>query len=288
MALNRGKPKVGFKYTPRSSEDVRKRAEQQGGQFDSIFKPGVDSWRPADGENQIRILPPTWEDHDHYGYDIWVHSFVGPDKQTYLCPQKMLDEPCPICKAARETKLAGEEDEAKALAATRRVAMWIIDRDEEKTTPSLFAMSWSMDRDISALCHNKKTGKVLLIDHPDQGYDVMFTRTGKGLNTRYIGMAIDREQSPILADEDEQDEVLDYITKNPIPDQLNFYDADYLAQVVEGSGDERDADLDEDGRGKARGKATRANGRGAVRTKARRRVVEEEEGEEEFPFEEEE
>lgn len=234
----------GFKYHPRSSDDVRKRAEQQGGQFDSIFREGVDKWRPKDGENVIRILPPTWEEHDHYGYDIWVHSFVGPDKQTYLCPQKMSNESCPICKAARDAKAAGEEEDAKQLSARRQVAVWIIDRDDDTPTPKLFTMSWSMDRDIATLCHDKKRGKVLLIDHPDEGYDISFTRTGKGLNTRYIGMAVDREASPIAADEAEQERILEFIQENPIPDLLNFFDADYLEKVIEGGADERDEDLD--------------------------------------------
>jgi hypothetical protein len=237
----------GFKYHPRGEEEVRKRAEQRGGQFDSIFRSGVDRWRPKDGENVIRILPPTWENHEHYGYDIWLHSFVGPDKSTYLCPSKMLNKPCPICNASREAKRAGEEEEAKQLAATKRVAMWVIDRSEESTTPKLFDMSWSMDRDVAALCHNKRTGKVLLIDHPDKGYDISFSRTGKGLNTRYIGMAVDREDSPVMSDEDEQQQVLDYVQENPIPDQLKFYDEAYLENMISGSADEHDKDLDEDG-----------------------------------------
>jgi hypothetical protein len=236
----------GFKYRPRDSESVQKRAEQQGGQFDSIWKDGIDRWRPKDGENVIRILPPTWEDHDHYGFDIWIHGYVGPDKSTYLCPQKMNNEACPICKAARDAKAAGEDDEAKQLTARRQVAVWIIDRDDENPMPKLFAMSWSMDRDIAALCHNKRTGKVLLIDHPDEGYDISFSRTGKGLNTRYIGMAIDREPSPIADSEDDQEKILDYIQENSIPDLLNFYDTDYLEKVIEGGTDERDEDLDED------------------------------------------
>lgn len=236
----------GFKYHPRSSEAVQKRAEQQGGKFDSIFKDGIDTWRPAQGENVIRILPPTWEEHDHYGFDIWIHGFVGADKSSYLCLQKMKNAPCPICKAARDAKAAGEEDDFKALNARRQVAVWVINRDDEKSTPSLFTMSWSMDRDIAALCHNKRTGKVLLLDHPEEGYDISFSRTGKGLNTRYIGMAVDRESSPIMADEDEQEKILEYIQEKPIPDLLNFYDVDHLEKVVEGGTDERDEDLDED------------------------------------------
>ena len=244
MLKRKGKAGSGFQYHPRTGDDVKKRAEQQGGQFDSIIRSGIDRWRPKDGENIIRILPPTWEEHDHYGLDVWVHAFVGPDRSTYLCPMKMKNEPCPICKLAREAKVAGEDEEAKQLQAQRRVMVWIIDRDNEKATPALFDMSWSMDRDIAALCHNKRTGKVLLIDHPDEGYDIIFTRTGKGLNTRYIGMAVDRESSPVMADEAEQEKVLEYIQENPIPDVLNFYDSDYLDKMINAEVSEKDEELD--------------------------------------------
>lgn len=291
----------GFKYRERTSEDVKKRAEQQGGQFDSIVKSGIDRWRPKDGENAIRILPPTWGDHDHYGFDIWLHSFVGADKSTYLCPQKMNNEPCPICKLEREAKAAGEDDEAKQLRASRRVAVWILDRDEDNPTPALWDMSWSMDKDIAALSQNKRTGKVLLIDHPDEGYDITFNRTGKGLNTRYVGLAVDRDPSPISDDEDEQERIKDYIQENPIPDVLNFYDADYLDKMINAEVPDRDEDLDEDEdapRGKKRGKdkaparkarrddsdeedEDRPRGRGKPDRKASRRRDEEEEDDEE-------
>lgn len=241
-----GHTRSKFNYQERSAESVQKRAEQQGGKFDSMFKEGVDTWRPKDGENVIRILPPTWDSHDHYGYDIWIHGFVGADRSSYLCPQKMKGDNCPICKAARDAKAAGEEEDAKQLGARRQVAVWIIDRDDDTQTPKLFVMSWSMDRDIAALCHNKRTGNVLLIDHPDEGYDISFTRTGKQLNTRYIGMAIDRDPSPIADDPAEMDRILDFIQENPIPDTLNFYDVDYLERVIEGGAGERDEDLDEE------------------------------------------
>lgn len=261
-----------FKYHERDSDAVRKRAEQKGGKFDSILKSGFDSWRPADGENVIRILPPTWDEHDHYGYDIWVHSYVGPDKSTYLCPQKMLNKPCPICKAQREAHNAGEEEDAKQLQPTRRVAVWLLDRDADRPMPVLWTMSWSQDRDIAALCQNKRTGKVLLIDHPNHGYDILFSRTGKGLNTRYVGLAVDREETAALEDEDELEKVLEYIQENPIPDTLNFYDEAYLANVIEGTIEGKDEDLEDDDskdRG-SRGSASRDRDGKSARKPSRR------------------
>jgi hypothetical protein len=219
--------KSRFEYKERSADDVKKRAEQTGGRFDSIFKQGFDTFRAKEGENVLRILPPTWSDHDHYAYDLYVHSRIGPDNSDYLCLRKMKGEPCPICAASEEAKEAGEADEAKALQPSKKVAMWVVDRDSDAKdpTPAIYAISWMADRDIAALCHDKRKGKVLLIDHPDDGYDLIIKRHGQGLKTRYT-YSIDRESSPIDDDPRAQDDVLDFVQETPIPDTLQYRDSE--------------------------------------------------------------
>lgn len=244
--VKRSGKKKGFAYHERSASDVKRRAERKGGGFDSIFKSGFDTWTPKAGTNVVRILPPTWEDHDHYGYTVWVHNRIGADSSTYLCPRKMKQKNCPICNAAKEAQSEGEADEAKALKATERVVCWIIDRDEESETPLLWSCSWTQDRDINALLYNDRSGKVILIDHPDEGYDLTLKRSGSGLKTKYFGYAVDRDSTPIDDDSEKQDEILKYITDTPIPDTLNFYDEDYLEKAISGTSEREDEDLDED------------------------------------------
>jgi hypothetical protein len=240
--------KSSFKYKPHDEKKLKERAEQTGGRFDSPFKENTDMFRPKAGDNTFRILPPTWDNHEHYGFDIWVHSYVGADNSTYLCPSKMKSKPCPICDAAREAKSAGEEDDAKQLSVARRVVCWVIDRDadEDPAIPKLYSMSWSQDRDIAALCTNKRTGKILLIDHPDEGYDVSMKKTGQGLKTKYIGWQIDRDPSAILDDDREQEKILEFIQENPIPGLLKYYSTEYLEKMISGTAEKKDeADDDE-------------------------------------------
>lgn len=238
---------AGFVYRERSADAVKKRAERKGGRFDSIFKQSFDSWRPKVGANRIRILPPTWDDFDHYGFRIFVHRFIGPDNSTYLCPSKMLNKKCPICAAVKETRDAGEEEEAKRMSAVEQFVYWVLDRDEKDPSPELTAFSWTMDRDIAKLTIDDRTGKILLIDHPDDGFDLTFDRDGQGMKTRYSAYRIDRESSPISEDEAEQEEVLSLISKNPIPDCLQYYPPDYLQRMLDGTASEKDEDLDEEG-----------------------------------------
>jgi hypothetical protein len=244
MAKSSSKSNVR-KYVPRSEKDVDEHANQSGGNFDSIFKQNVDTWSPKQGENTIRFLEPTWDDHRHYGYEIFIHNRVGADNSSYLCLNKMKKKPCPICEAQLEAKRAGEEDDAKQLSPTKRFICWILDRGDRDPDPQIYSMSWTVDRDIAALCKNKRTGKILFIDHPYEGYDVSFTRKGADIKTKYFGFQIDHESSPLIDDDKKLEDIREFITENPIPDQLKFYSYEHLKQVVTGATEDKDEELDE-------------------------------------------
>ena len=230
-----------FKYRPPNPDAVKRRAENKGGMSDSIFKNGFDVYRPKQGDNAIRFLPPTWDDPEDYAYEIWVHTWIGADKGSYLCPRKMENSTCPICDMSRECADAGEEDDAKKLKVKQAFATWIIDRKGEEDHPMLYQVSWTQDRDISQIRKQKKGG-ILDVANPDVGFDISFNRSGAGLNTDYSGWAVDREESPISGDSDIQDKILNYIQDNPIPNILLMHDADYLERVIQAKVPERNED----------------------------------------------
>jgi hypothetical protein len=252
--------KKGFVYKGRSAETIKKIAEQSGGRFDSILKGSTDTFTPHVGENTVRILPPTW-DSDYFGLSVWVHSRIGEDNSTYLCLKKMKGKDCPICAAAKEAKDDGEEDEAKALRNNERFLYYVIDRKEKEPSPLVWNASWTQNRDIADACRNMKTGKVLLIDHPDEGYDLSFRRTGQGLKTKYGAPQVDRDKSAISDDDDEQTEILETIEATPLPDLLHYYDAAYLEKVLAG-GEKKDEELDEDEDGEEDEKPSKRKKRG--------------------------
>jgi len=214
----------------------------------------VSLWRPADGQNRIRILPPTWEDARHYGYDIYIHYGVGADNQSYLCLQKMKNKPCPICEERAKASSKGDDEAAKAYAPKKRVMVYMIDRKNEDEGVKVWAMPWTLDRDLAERQVDPDTNEVLLIDDPDEGYDVMFSREVKGGNTRfagYVGIDIARRPSPLSDDEDQMRDWLSFIVDNPIPSILRFYDYDHIKRVFFGGIDQNDDDdegeeIDED------------------------------------------
>lgn len=235
----------GFEYQRRSAEDTRQRASKGANDFDRIMKEGVKMWKPNDGDNRIRILPPTWAKAKHFGLDIYVHYGVGPDRQSYLCLNKMeQDGGCPVCEEREIARRDEDEKYAKELEAKRRVLVYLIDRDHEKEGPQVWAMPWTLDRDIVKVCQDKSSGEVLEIDHPEEGYDVTFEKKGSKDRTEYLGVSIARRSSPLG-----KDEWLDHAVDFPLDTQLNYFDHEHIAKVFNGGGaqrSKRDDDRDED------------------------------------------
>ena len=70
MAKKDKSKKKGFVYRGknRSIESVTKASKAFANQFDRYLE-GEDLhiFKPRDGENNIRILPPTWDDMDKWG-----------------------------------------------------------------------------------------------------------------------------------------------------------------------------------------------------------------------------
>lgn len=219
-----------YSYESRTQEQSRKRSEQGGNDFDKILNDRVKMWKPGPS-NTIRLLPPTWKKPEHYGYDIYVHYGVGPDRGTYLCLNKMKGEACPVCEERVEAQRHGDEKYAKELEPKKRVLVYLVDRDHEKDGVQAWASPWTVDRDIVKVSTDRRSGAVMPIDHPDEGFDVMFDKKGEKDRTEYLGMSIDRRDSPLG-----KAEWLDFAVENPLPDQLQYFDYDHIAKVFNGGG----------------------------------------------------
>lgn len=229
----------------------------RGKEFDKIVKDHIKLWKPNDGINIIRIVPATWKNPEHYGYDLYVHYGVGPERQSYLDLTKMLDKPDPITEEHGEALREGDQKYAKDIESKRRCGIFLVDRENEKEGVQFWAMPWTIDADLNKLAVDKRTGETLNIDDPEDGYDIEFEKTGKDRNTKYEAVAIARRSSPLGSRK-----WLEYAQDNPIPDQLVYFDYEHIAKAFGGGGshrgrederEERDAD-DRGGRGGSRGR----------------------------------
>lgn len=257
-----------FRYEGRTADDLKQRASMGANEFDKLIKPGIKQYKVRDGENRVRVLPPTWDKPKHYGYDLYVHYGVGPDRASYLDLDKMKGEPDPITEERARAKAERDPDEdyVKELDSKRRVGCWVVDRLDEREGVQFWAMPWTVDRDIVTVSVDRDTGEVLPVDDPKDGYDIIFDRTGKDRNTKYTGVSVARRSSPLG-----KPEWLDYAVDNPIPSVLMFHDYDTIAKAFGAKGapreprgddrrppaDDRRAPRDDDRRTPARDERTR-------------------------------
>ena len=264
------KSERSFRYQERSKEDVRARANMRGGNFDSFIKPAYKMFKVKDGKNVVRILPPTWEKPKHYGYDIFVNYEIGADNQSYLSLSKMKSQKDPIAEARQAAEREGEEELAKKLRPNQRILMWVIDRNNEDEGPLLWAAPFTVDKAFANLAFDEDTNEVIFIDDHNKGCDVRFYKEGTGMLTKYDASKMKLlTAGPISQDEKLQDEWLEYITENPIPDCLQFYSYDHIAAVFNGKGPEED-----EAAHKAPGKAEPDDDEAPPPRRARPRVAE--------------
>lgn len=275
----------GFDYRPTNPKKLKERAERTGGGFDTYFKPGINIYKNKVGENCVRICPPTFKDHEHFGLEIWVHGWVGPDKASFLCPKKMKGKKCCVCDSAAEALDAGEKEEGDDLKPKQKVIYWVIDRDGDSDDPEVWPVSWTMDKDISGRCE-KRSGKILELDNPWNGHDVTFRRTGQGLKTRYTGIDVDSEKTPLADTKKGIQRLLDFLQEHPLDEILKYHTNDQMQAALEGGAAEKDEDLDEDEGDEKRGKRRRGrddedeeDGRKSRSTRARSGDDEDEEEE---------
>jgi len=226
-----------FKYQQRTKEQMRERANMRGGGFDTFIKPQYKLYKCRDGKNIIRILPPTWDNANHYGIDLFVNYNIGPDKASYLSLSKHKKGRDPIAEAQRQAANDGDEELAKKLQPTQRVLVWLIDRQDEDEGPQLWAMPFSkVDKAFINLSRDEDTGEVVYIDALDKGWDIRFYKEGKGLNTTYDASRMKLlGPKPISEDDDQMASWLEYIQEHPVPETLKFYDADYIMKIFGGA-----------------------------------------------------
>ncbi len=224
-----------FQYTKRSFQDVRKRAEQSSGLRDNMLTDHVGMWKPAEGENCIRILPPSWKGADHFGLDLFVHYQIGAENSAYLDLRRMKGMEDPISEAYDQAQLDGDEEYAKKLRSVKRVLVYLVDRDKPNDGPKLWAMPWTVDKEIGLQSQDSRTHEVLYLDDPDEGYDIYISKEGTGERTKY-SVKIARNSSPLVM----TDAILDCLENHPLPDCLIYYDYDYINKVFAGKSADKD------------------------------------------------
>lgn len=236
-----------FGYQKRTPEQFRATLNRRGGGFDSFIKREFKRYKMRDGKNVVRFIQPTWEDAEHFAYEIHLNYDVGPDKQSYLSLSRMGKGADPLDEARREASRKGDAELAKALLPGMRWVAWVIDKfdaDSEAEGPQIFDFPKKLNDAICTASKDEDTGEIVWVDDPVEGADVRFYKEGQGkTGTNYPGEKVKvLKPGPLSADAADIDEWIKFAKAHPIPECLQFYDYDHISSVFNGAAKPKDED----------------------------------------------
>jgi len=225
--------------------DLQKRTQESFAKKDSSGKYGdylkettVPKWSAKDGDHIIDIIPfivgenhPTLApDTIAYNIDVFAHRNIGATEDMVICLARTIGKPCPICEYQNKLrKVTEDEDEIKKFSPTRRCLYNIVcldsDKDEKMGIQLWEVSHYLSEANIMAIARDKRTGAWIPFADPDEGMSVAFTKSGKGISTKYAGYEF------VERDYEISDEILDSaVTLDEI---LDFKEYDEIKEMLE-------------------------------------------------------
>lgn len=203
------------KYYAADQSKLQKKLEQIGS--GAYFK-------PKEGKNTIRILPP-WSDSGLWYKEAALHYGMTDEtgkERAYPC-LKMFGEDCPVCNKRDEFMEGDGEDKKIADKIRARVKFYANVLDRATGSVKIWGFSQKTLGVLLSYCSDPDYGD---ITNPDEGFDVVIERTGTGkLDTRY---AIRVKPKPSAVDVDGWEDFL----QNLDTVVVDHMDEDALEEIV--------------------------------------------------------
>lgn len=263
---SRNRPKLNnMKKRSKHSYDHR----GQTGKFGTIFVENPPMWSCAPGPHELAIVPydtmsgqnseyrkgnsdlnmpfsneelesgSTWD----YKLSVLLHYSMGINEDTVLC-LRTIGRRCPICeereRLLREEGLDINSSDIQALTARKRVLYNIVcfDSAEEfdKGIQVWDAPHASIEDELSILVNKRdiRTGEIINRPYfiPEEGWNILFERTGKGLNTEYKYLEIKKRLEKDDFTDSELDELYDSVFN--FEDIIEVKEYDVLYEMLHG------------------------------------------------------
>jgi len=193
-----------------SSEDLKRQYEemQKSGGIQGYTIDGLDFYKPRDGENCIRVVPPIEiKELRYYAKEVFFHDNVGINNAMFLCLKKMFSKACYTCGLLSPELWDEDEDLARSYYPRDRFLMWVLDLkadDPEKLL--LWSCAKTLAKEIIGQSRKRDTDTVIDVSDIDSGVAVYFDKSGQRLQTKYTNVQIGDEPIPIEPDTLEQRE----------------------------------------------------------------------------------
>lgn len=145
--------------------------------------------------------------------EVWQHWVPGPTPGVNV-PVPCSGKGCPLCSYANGLKAsqsAADQTAGKEMGS-RSSRIWpVVVRGKEDLGWQMFAVPYGVFQTLSTLRQDPENGGDFTAPG-SKGFDVLITRKGKGLTTKYPTVGLARTPSPLLPT---QQETLDLLNKLP-------------------------------------------------------------------------
>jgi len=216
----------------RTQETYDTREDRRRDILDRSKTSGIPFFDPGIGEHLVEFLPylagskdPAKEEGSPtYLVDLYVHRFIGPNEDHFICLAKTLNQPCPICehrnKLRRQDEPSTEEERDRLKAEMescrpKRYSVYAIwDRDNESKGVQLWTVAhWFVQKNLMSACRSIRGRGVVPFASPDkeEGKSIAFEIQGSKMSQQYTGWQL------VERDDDIPDEILDSV---PVLDEL--------------------------------------------------------------------
>ena len=132
-------------------------------------------WRPAEGDQEIRILPT--EDGDPFKVYHFHYNLGEASRGGVLCPKRQYGDNCPICDFASKLWQEGTDESkkmAKSLFVRQRFFSPVIVRGEESVGVKVWGYGKTIYETLLGLVLNPDYGDITDVD---TGVDLSLTYT---------------------------------------------------------------------------------------------------------------
>jgi len=191
------------------------------GMYGDIFEEieGLQKWKCKEGQHIGDIIPykagnrdpNTKEGQWTYVLDIWVHGNVGVNQDSFVCPSRNYNQPCPICEYREELRNEEEYDEdvVKSLYPKRRsIYNWLCyddPKEEAKGIQVWDVAHFFMEKKLMAIskvpARGGAGGGYVAFADPDEGRSIQFERKGSKNNTEFLGHQFVPREGYTITDE---------------------------------------------------------------------------------------
>jgi hypothetical protein len=203
------------------------------GKFGNIYKVDVGRWKVGEGKHEFCIVPYRVYENSVFrtGDRDWnkpipkekldagkgwahkltvlIHTNIGVNQDQVLC-LRTLSRDCPICAKRAKIKEAlddetrrevaeGLQKQVDSLSPMKRAIYNIFSFDSEedmnKGVQIWEAPHQSIEDVICEMHSDERTGEKRIFEVPDYGWNILFTKTGKGLATKYTAVNVVKRQA---------------------------------------------------------------------------------------------